>query len=162
MDESTQPADLLPCPFCGGRAKMFNPAAGVFHVGCGTCDAGIQRYSIRPYVLEQWNARQDTPLLLPCLLCNSSDVGVRNASPDSHIVACDNCGKLGEEMSTEQDAITAWNTRRVDSTVQRNDSVAPVYSMRVVLRHTEVEVSGPELAKVRVAFYELLDRSKVS
>lgn len=53
---------LLPCPFCGGRAKVEEnkdaPSYGVYHVYCRECYAEIERCNgEKEKAIEAWNRR---------------------------------------------------------------------------------------------------------
>lgn len=48
---------LKPCPFCGGKAKLFT--VGCFHVYCDACMSSGARYSTISRAIEAWNSRVD-------------------------------------------------------------------------------------------------------
>lgn len=49
---------LKPCPFCGGKAKLFEDKDyQIYSVTCTECDAGTNRYGIRRDAIEAWNGR---------------------------------------------------------------------------------------------------------
>ena len=59
--------DLLPCPFCGGQAKMIYDGyrAYGYRVQCVSCEAeaGGTRYKNDEWNAERWNTR--VPVLKP-------------------------------------------------------------------------------------------------
>ena len=48
-------SELKPCPFCGGRAKMYN--WGVWGVRCTDCGAGSDWDIEEHKAIEAWNRR---------------------------------------------------------------------------------------------------------
>ncbi len=49
---------LKPCPFCGGKAKLFEDKDyQIYSVTCTECDAGTNAYGIRQDAIEAWNGR---------------------------------------------------------------------------------------------------------
>lgn len=61
--EQMRERELLPCPFCGGAAELFNwatPHSPLWKVGCRSCDAWIDpdQRSIEA-CHDAWNIRAD-------------------------------------------------------------------------------------------------------
>jgi Lar family restriction alleviation protein len=60
--------DLLPCPFCGGKARavmiiMLNSASPKIHaIACRTCGAQTRRYKREHDAIYRWNTRKDRPM----------------------------------------------------------------------------------------------------
>ena len=58
-------AELKPCPFCGGEAKLvkrkfktgFYPSGGTFYVHCKVCLITTQPRQKAEDVIEVWNTR---------------------------------------------------------------------------------------------------------
>lgn len=49
-------SDLLPCPFCGGKAEVMT-SAGISTVCCGGCQTMIGMYPSDQKAREAWNTR---------------------------------------------------------------------------------------------------------
>ena len=58
MTTRLEPADLLPCPFCGGRAGAVN-MSGYLSIGCIDCGASPDRkaYKEESAAIAAWNRR---------------------------------------------------------------------------------------------------------
>ena len=51
-------AELEPCPFCGGEAKLFEDKDyQIYSVTCTECDAGTNAYGIEQDAIDAWNKR---------------------------------------------------------------------------------------------------------
>lgn len=52
-------AELLPCPFCGGEAKVENEFLGTWKVRCQKCSCEVGRYWFwtERHAIEAWNTR---------------------------------------------------------------------------------------------------------
>lgn len=53
---------LKPCPFCGGKAKIFHYEQGdyyneAFSVYCDNCGASLEDYDFEEQAIEHWNKR---------------------------------------------------------------------------------------------------------
>lgn len=54
---------LLPCPFCGGAARLWHDDSSdyerhwTYQVECVKCEASTQSSKARGYAIEFWNAR---------------------------------------------------------------------------------------------------------
>lgn len=51
---------LLPCPFCGGEAKLLHSTSRdywTYQVECTRCQAATASSKGRGYAIEFWNAR---------------------------------------------------------------------------------------------------------
>lgn len=49
---------LKPCPFCGGKAKLFEDKDyQIYSVTCTECDAGTNAYGIEQDAIDAWNGR---------------------------------------------------------------------------------------------------------
>lgn len=63
---SENPEQLLPCPFCGGEARLFHDDSSdyeqhwTYFVSCMKCEAETQRSKAREHAIEFWNARVST------------------------------------------------------------------------------------------------------
>ena len=63
------PNELKPCPFCGGKAKLYSQkVAGGYdysYVFCESCKIGTKKYEVSPEycandkATEAWNRRAD-------------------------------------------------------------------------------------------------------
>ena len=61
-------AELLPCPFCGGKAKViFRPlrigahvSRGTYYVHCKNCLVSTQPRKKQHIVVEAWNTRTES------------------------------------------------------------------------------------------------------
>lgn len=50
---------LLPCPFCGGEAKLHKDGFGCGHrVYCGKCFIRTECYESKETPIEKWNTRK--------------------------------------------------------------------------------------------------------
>ena len=60
-------SELLPCPFCGGKAELFfNRANELYYIECyeeynhdGCCETSTTFFSKREDVIEIWNTRYE-------------------------------------------------------------------------------------------------------
>lgn len=58
MTTSTTPArELLPCPFCGMRARLFSMCTENFAVVCLTCEAEGPTRRTGSEAIDGWNNR---------------------------------------------------------------------------------------------------------
>lgn len=61
MDETTD--DLLPCPFCGGQARVesIGPSGGdyeaTYYVQCSACQVTTDQADAPQHVIDAWNRR---------------------------------------------------------------------------------------------------------
>ena len=56
---------LKPCPFCGGKAKLFEDKDyQIYSATCTECDAGTNAYGIEQDAIEAWNRRVQ-PMFTP-------------------------------------------------------------------------------------------------
>ena len=59
---STTPArELLPCPFCGMKARLFPMWTDGFAVACLHCEAKGPMRRTEPEAVEAWNHRSNLP-----------------------------------------------------------------------------------------------------
>ena len=50
-------AELKPCPFCGGKAKVFDDA-GSYVIWCESCPGGVEdNYLTEDEIVLAWNRR---------------------------------------------------------------------------------------------------------
>ena len=49
--------NLLPCPFCGGEARIIGAVGTVFWVKCTECGAETQSEITKQRAAERWNRR---------------------------------------------------------------------------------------------------------
>lgn len=49
--------NLLPCPFCGGEARIIGAVGTVFWVKCTECGAETQSEITKQRAAEKWNRR---------------------------------------------------------------------------------------------------------
>ena len=53
--------ELLPCPFCGGKAKLINTGYNVFYVDCNNCDCSMTcetpTCETKKEAIDLWNTR---------------------------------------------------------------------------------------------------------
>ena len=81
QEECTRQGIVLPCPFCGGKAKLvkrkfktgFYPSGGTYYVHCTSCMATTQPRKKEYDVIETWNTRP-APLIGHCETCLYSDM----------------------------------------------------------------------------------------
>lgn len=50
---------LLPCPFCGGDARLIN-FYGLYMVDCETCRIATDTYHEKEDAIKTWNTRANT------------------------------------------------------------------------------------------------------
>ena len=51
--------ELLPCPFCGGEAKIVGSVLDGFFAYCPNCGAGAVRKNEKAEAIEAWNTRYE-------------------------------------------------------------------------------------------------------
>lgn len=57
--------ELLPCPFCGGEAKLHhNLLTDKFKVWCSKCDCRTDVYSDKEEAIRKWNTRKPMERIL--------------------------------------------------------------------------------------------------
>lgn len=49
--------DLKPCPFCGGKATLWEDLFGVSYVSCSCCCVRTPIEEDKHIVIEDWNRR---------------------------------------------------------------------------------------------------------
>jgi len=54
--------ELLPCPFCGGKAKLINTGYNAFYVSCNNCDCSMTTCKTptcdtKKEAIDLWNTR---------------------------------------------------------------------------------------------------------
>ena len=70
---TTQKQELMPCPFCGGKAEITNKFFGqrltehgeladYFYVFCHSCQACTIERTVKSAAMEAWNTRVSTDL----------------------------------------------------------------------------------------------------
>lgn len=61
MERSAEMIELKPCPFCGGKADIYEPDVDIetHLVYCTKCQAETQLFAKREEAIEAWNRRAD-------------------------------------------------------------------------------------------------------
>lgn len=60
MSEHVKNEELLPCPFCSGKATLKGRFVGKKHyVSCDNCMVRTPYYPIKSYVISLWNSRTE-------------------------------------------------------------------------------------------------------
>ena len=54
---ATKQKQLKPCPFCGGRAGIYQDYMGLWHVQCDNCGIGTLKNDIKELAVRSWNRR---------------------------------------------------------------------------------------------------------
>ena len=54
---ATKQKQLKPCPFCGGRAGIYQDYMGFWHVQCDNCGIGTLNNEIKELAVRSWNRR---------------------------------------------------------------------------------------------------------
>lgn len=49
---------LLPCPFCGGEARLINGIPKINYIKCKRCQTMTSSSEVIEYVIELWNTRK--------------------------------------------------------------------------------------------------------
>lgn len=50
--------ELKKCPFCGGKAEMFNYSEGEWLVHCTVCNGMVEKWrKTKKEAIDQWNRR---------------------------------------------------------------------------------------------------------
>ncbi|SDX96775.1 Lar family restriction alleviation protein [Roseicitreum antarcticum] len=58
MTKNTTAPELLPCPFCGGKAKWISGGPGCTYISCMACPAATDDGAV-PRIAKAWNTRAD-------------------------------------------------------------------------------------------------------
>lgn len=51
---------LKPCPFCGGKAELFQDYMGWYVIECTACGNGTLHFANSDGAVNAWNRRADT------------------------------------------------------------------------------------------------------
>jgi hypothetical protein len=49
--------ELRKCPFCGGKAEMYNYCLNEWYIGCGECSCDLGVFDTKAKAIEAWNKR---------------------------------------------------------------------------------------------------------
>ena len=85
--------ELLPCPFCGGEARLSDAGNGIAEIECVGCDYATVRTFGTDAAIEAWNTRAErTCMLEPCVFEDGAFTHM--------VIKCSNCGlRLEPEIS---------------------------------------------------------------
>ena len=57
--EKAMTEKLLPCPFCGGEASVWDKSRYDICVRCDSCDAQVEWQTTKEKAIAAWNRRSD-------------------------------------------------------------------------------------------------------